>query len=275
MRFSTLLVTLLPYYVNSAALPIPTQLTGNSFTLKYDQARYELGNGSKFWTRTYFPSDTDRVCTAASPCSEVLNPTIIMTPGETLSMVLDNSLGDDPVGQDLTINTFHSPNTTNLHTHGLHITSVNPGDDVFNEVPPGTTFTHIYELPSDHAGGTHWYHAHHHGSTALQAGGGAAGLLIVKDTEGDIPASVFDAPEVAMMVLNLPLDDLSTLATEAADTLTSVGLEVGTAGANLLLANGAYQPTIDIAAKTPTRVRFAFGAINQFVELTLSDAGCE
>lgn len=28
--------------------------------------------------------------------------------------------------------------------------------------------------------GTHWYHAHHHGSTALHVGGGLIGALIVE-----------------------------------------------------------------------------------------------
>ena len=85
---------------------------------------------------------------------------------------------------------YKDPNTTNLHTHGLHISSNSPGDNVFHVVEPGTEFTYQYDLPDDHAGGTFWYHAHHHGSTALQVGGGMAGVMIVEDEEGDVPSQV-------------------------------------------------------------------------------------
>jgi len=33
--------------------------------------------------------------------------------------------------------------------------------------------------------GTHWYHPHLHGSTALQTGGGAHGIIIVEDAASD------------------------------------------------------------------------------------------
>jgi Tfp pilus assembly major pilin PilA len=33
-----------------------------------------------------------------------------------------------------TINTFHHPSTTNLHTHGLHIDADSPQDSVFIKV---------------------------------------------------------------------------------------------------------------------------------------------
>lgn len=59
-----------------------------------------------------------------------------------------------------------------------------PGDSVFVVLEPGNFNKYTYKILDDHAGGTFWYHAHHHGSTALQVGGGAAGVLIVEDQEG-------------------------------------------------------------------------------------------
>jgi FtsP/CotA-like multicopper oxidase with cupredoxin domain len=51
---------------------------------------------------------------------------------------------------------FHYPNTTNLHTHGLHISSASPGDNVLHVVEPQTDYEYTYEIPANHAGGTFW-----------------------------------------------------------------------------------------------------------------------
>ena len=51
---------------------------------------------------------------------------------------------------------------------GLPALAYGAADNVFQTVEPGTTHTYTYEIAGDHAAGTHWYHAHAHGSTALQ-----------------------------------------------------------------------------------------------------------
>ena len=60
----------------------------------------------------------------------------------------------------------------------------------------------MYILPCDHAGGTFWYHPHHHGSTALQIGGGAMGVVIVEDRPDvhGIPDQYADMPEIIVTV---------------------------------------------------------------------------
>ena len=68
------------------------------------------------------------------------------------------------------MNVLRHPNTTNIHTHGLHVSSMAPGDDPFQIIAPGSELTSHFQIPAYHMGGTHWYHPHHHGSTALQAG---------------------------------------------------------------------------------------------------------
>lgn len=75
-------------------------------------------------------------------------------------------------------------NITNLHTHGLHVSPQDRSDNVFLKLEEGKSNNYTYELPSDHAPGTHWYHAHLHGSTALQVQGGMSGALIVKAPRG-------------------------------------------------------------------------------------------
>ncbi|KAG5177936.1 Cupredoxin, partial [Tribonema minus] len=77
-------------------------------------------------------------------------------------------------------NSYRDPLVTNMHTHGLHVSGAEGGDDMTVEIQPGADQTYIYKIPCDHTGGLHWYHPHHHGSTTLQAGAGAAGLLVVE-----------------------------------------------------------------------------------------------
>jgi hypothetical protein len=74
---------------------------------------------------------------------------------------------------------MHHPNTTNIHTHGLHI---DPNvDNIYKAAEPnGGELVYVYEVPVAHAPGLHWYHAHTHGSSAMQLMGGLVGALIVQ-----------------------------------------------------------------------------------------------
>ena len=56
-------------------------------------------------------------------------------------------------------------------------------------VDPGNVFNYIYHVPSNHMGGTLWYHPHHHHSTAGQADGGMLGALLVEDQPLVLPFS--------------------------------------------------------------------------------------
>lgn len=83
----------------------------------------------------------------------------------------------------------HGFNVTNLHTHGWHVSPLPPGDDVFVAVQPGARpYEMKVRLPDDHVAGTAWYHAHKHGSTALQVSSGMVGTLIVEGGLDDIPS---------------------------------------------------------------------------------------
>ncbi len=82
----------------------------------------------------------------------------------------------------------HALFSTNLHTHGLHLSPGGGHDNVFLDLPPGTNDSAEdkvnelyldYELPRNHVAGTFWYHAHRHGSVAYQLASGMAGALIV------------------------------------------------------------------------------------------------
>jgi L-ascorbate oxidase len=139
-------------------------------------------------------------------------PTVVVDPGGKLTLTLYNDLAANPAagapndhcGQPDAMNNPNCFNTTNLHFHGLHVSPCSiwddgipdcaPGhtgqpkvasDDVLFEIPPivegGEPQPYCVWLPRFHAPGTHWYHAHKHGSTAIQVANGLAGALIVRE----------------------------------------------------------------------------------------------
>jgi FtsP/CotA-like multicopper oxidase with cupredoxin domain len=114
-------------------------------------------------------------------------PLIPVSPGDTVRIHLINDLpADDPSCR-------HNPpaglslppgvgcfNTINLHTHGLHVSPTGNSDNVLLNIGPQTTFPYEINLPEDHPAGTFWYHAHRHGSTAMQVASGSAGIIVVR-----------------------------------------------------------------------------------------------
>jgi FtsP/CotA-like multicopper oxidase with cupredoxin domain len=118
-------------------------------------------------------------------------PLIEVAPGTTLRMDLKNQLdkndpsclANPPAGLSLPpgVGCF---NTMNLHTHGLHVSPTGNSDNVLLSIGPQTRLPYEINIPSDHPSGTFWYHAHRHGSTAVQVASGASGVLVVR---GDRP----------------------------------------------------------------------------------------
>jgi len=107
-------------------------------------------------------------------------------------------------------------NTTNLHFHGLHLSPLSKytdgtvgsgrgashndvefsSDDVLFELEPQTSHKYCVQLPEHHAPGTHWYHPHRHGSTALHVSSGMAGVIIIKD-----PVEIFPVDSDVLWIL--------------------------------------------------------------------------
>lgn len=137
---------------------------------------------------------------------QLVGPTLRIKPGDTLAPTLQNALpletpdeAASQVKQEATnafIDTMpHSFNTTNLHTHGLHVSPTGNSDNVLLAIPPQTSFPYEIHVPANHPPGTFWYHAHTHGSTAIQVGSGMSGALIIEDDPEEIPESLRKANE--------------------------------------------------------------------------------
>jgi FtsP/CotA-like multicopper oxidase with cupredoxin domain len=116
-----------------------------------------------------------------------------MVPGNKYILKFHNTLPYEPLESGHNI--YKDPNASNIHTHGLHISGETPGDDVTRVFEGGRGGDFVWDIPTDHMGGTYWYHAHHHGSTFLQVSGGMFGMMIVDDANDGIPATVASMEE--------------------------------------------------------------------------------
>lgn len=131
----------------------------------------------------------------------LVGPTLRVKPGDALNPNLINQLPKESAAEiesqfqeensaGYLTTRPHSFNTTNLHTHGLHVSPNGNSDNVLLAILPGTNQQYHIQLPKTHPSGTFWYHAHSHGSTSIQVGSGMAGALIVEDDETRIPAAL-------------------------------------------------------------------------------------
>ena len=153
-------------------------------------------------------------------------PTIRVHAGDTLRILLKNNLSPELVNtSSVPNNHFRQFDVVNLHTHGLHVSPLAPGDDVVNtSVPAGEEHQYVYNIPEDHMGGTHWCkrppqhsnlcagptpicrsradpvfahralsdHAHWHGAVSIHVNFGGAGMIIVEDAVNQLPAELVD-----------------------------------------------------------------------------------
>jgi FtsP/CotA-like multicopper oxidase with cupredoxin domain/peroxiredoxin len=131
-----------------------------------------------------------------------VGPTIRVRRGSKLRIRVKNDLlgePDDDPGPVDGVPEGEKPHglcTTNLHTHGLHVSPDGTADNVFQKIDPGEQLLFEYDIPAKHPAGTFWYHPHKHGSVAYQLSNGVAGALIVEGTRDDDIADLEDIEEI-------------------------------------------------------------------------------
>ena len=196
-------------------------------------------------------------------------PTLRIRVGDTLRILVVNQLPPNPPSTEPTRHLRYH-NSTNLHTHGLH---VDPGilgaglygdyvlDDPQLGVQPGESRQYQYQIRHDHPPGTYWYHPHLHGSSAMQVGSGMAGAL-------NIIGAIDAVPEIAaardrVFVFQAPIfDTTGTLHTfgQVADNPTSEPA---------FLINAVRRPRIVMRTGEVQNWRFINAAIWKFLNLSL------
>ena len=169
-------------------------------------------------------------------------PTLHLQPGDRLQVRLVNDL-DAP---------------TNLHVHGLHVSPLDNGDNVFVVVQPGESFDYDYRLPPDHPPGVYWYHPHHHGLVADQVFGGLYGAIVVGDPE---PVAV--TRERVLVISDLTLDRSGQVSSPSA-----MARMAGREG-ELLLVNGQSRPALTAKPGERERWRIVNACSARYVRLRL------
>ena len=113
-------------------------------------------------------------------------PLLVADPGDTLKIKLIN---------DLEVNeTYKYNGSTNLHTHGLHVSPLGTGDNVLISIDPGETWETEIKIPDDHFVGPDWYHPHLHGATNVQISKGLVGMLILQPSVEETSQLDFFSP---------------------------------------------------------------------------------
>lgn len=232
-------------------------------------------------------------------------PLIEARPGDTLNVNLINDLDKNdptcPDGHDPTDGTPGCFNTINLHVHGMHVSPSGNSDNVLLNIAPQTRFQYEINIPSDHPSGTFWYHAHRHGSTAVQVASGAAGVLVVRGDRhyvgkapGDIDTILHDVsgralPERIFLFQQIPyacFDDIGKIIKVKVKGAWScpegkIGIvqdfdkqlsspTVWDESGRFTSINSAVQPTLqDIRAGEIQRWRFVHAGIHDTVNLQI------
>jgi FtsP/CotA-like multicopper oxidase with cupredoxin domain len=183
-----------------------------------------------------------REATVLSFNGTVPGPTLYVQPGDRLRIELINRL-DDP---------------TNLHTHGLHVSPQDNGDNPFVTIEPGGSHRYDIQLPDDHPPGVYWYHPHYHGLVADQIFGGLYGAIIVTD-----PTPLPVSRERVLIIADTSLDAAGNLR-----PVSTMQRMMGRQG-DLVLINGQAQPRLTARPGERQRWRIINACTARYLRLRL------
>ena len=174
-------------------------------------------------------------------------PTLRVKPGDTIKIQLSNEFPPNRDQSPANLATPHQFDTTNFHSHGMHVSPSGISDNVMRSMEPGKTYDIEISVPANHVPGTNWYHPHAHGSANIQMASGMAGALIV---EGDFA----DVPEIAnakdrVLVLNEAIFD-------AYGTIEHFATVFPEPALRFLTVNGIREPAITMRPGEVQRWRF-------------------
>jgi len=201
-------------------------------------------------------------------------PLLKLKPGDTLRVHLFNHLPPDTaMALAGGMHMDHGFNTTNLHTHGLHVSPSGNSDNVMLEVAPGADMQYAMAIPAGHPAGTFWYHSHVHGSTAIQVSSGMSGPLIIAGGLDEVP-EIKAAQEKIFLFQQIPYSfDSGTQQYVVEDFWKSFGPNVWRTGvANngwRTMINGQVVPVIEMQPGEVQRWRFIHGGVQETLSVQL------
>jgi FtsP/CotA-like multicopper oxidase with cupredoxin domain len=201
----------------------------------------------------------------------LVGPTLRVRPGDMLRVNMINNLPPNkPHHGD--INEPHGFNTTNLHTHGLHVSPSGNSDNILVSIEPKQRFQNEIYIPPGHPPGTFWYHAHVHGSTTIQVASGMTGALIVEGGLDDVPeiAAAKDQLFVLQQAPYVKADDADFYEIENYNQFGPQAWKAGVITDGWRTAiNGQTQPSLHLYPGELQRWRFVHAGQREAVDLCL------
>ena len=257
--------------IRSPQLSQPRELRSHNgkleVRLRMEAALVHMPNAVSFKGRTYN--------------GQCPGPTIRVRAGDTLTIHLENALSAED-NDDGLHNDYHRPNTTNIHTHGLHVSPLE--DNIELAILPGESRTYTYHIPSNHMGGTHWYHPHYHGSATAAAC--AAGALIVEDAPSEVPLALSAMPEAVVMMQPIPVTWLDFFEVQSRFNSELLNWQFPQPEMlqwnyekdlekqlEIMPVNGHYRPEVVLQLNVWTRVRIVFASWGSVINATLDGDG--
>lgn len=189
--------------------------------------------GSKRWALTYngtFPG-----------------PTLVAKPGDVINVTLKNSTNQ----------------TTNLHTHGPHVSPSGNSDNPFIMVEPGKSFKYQFKIPKNQEPGTFWYHPHHHEFVAKQVSAGLVGAIIIEGESDKLLTNTKDR--------TLVLADPRIGSTESVMNTSMMDQMHGRSG-DFVLINGQLRPAINAKKGVTERWRIVNSSPSLFLNLSVESS---
>lgn len=142
-------------------------------------------------------------------------PVLRVEPGDTINLTLSN----------------FGVQSTNVHYHGLAVTPLDTGDNIFVEVESGITYQYDFTIPASHPQGLFWYHPHFDPFLNTQIAGGLSGGLIIGDILAPFP-QLRNIPERVMLLKDLKTED------------GFAAVDPDPAGPTTRTVNGLFQPRV-------------------------------
>ncbi|KAL0587695.1 hypothetical protein ABG067_002714 [Albugo candida] len=212
---------------------------------------------------------------------EIPGKTIKVCMGDKLIVRLWNLLGEG------------TSNLTNLHVHGMEVTSKGNGDNVFVPVEPG--HLRVYEYTINQSSTTHiYYHPHVHHLVNSQITGLMAGSIFIVENKyhPSYPRQLREMEEVVMILQGVCYmnctNNRDNIHSALINRYISTKLEPNDLNPDIkiqpsnsmikdlgqvhLFVNGQYGPTLHMSTKKCKRLRLVNAVANNMVELVVP--GC-
>lgn len=182
-------------------------------------------------------------------------PTMMVKKGDIVKVHLKNSL---PPTTEKNVLGFEK-NHTNLHTHGWHVSPMEPADAAHLDIPAGGTYDYEYDTSMVHSNAMNFYHTHKHGLSAEQYWSGLMGALINQDE-----TPLLSGYETHIMVLK----DITLAGSNPAPHSSTMDYMMGKEG-NTVMVNGQVNPVLAMKPGQVQRWRFVNASNARFYKLSL------